>query len=76
MRGLRVDTFKIFDSAPVQLPGGVPAFNHIPGKAARPRMDDGDEPQKLQWVSSAAPHDGPCRAGLAVAILAARPASH
>lgn len=50
MRGLRVDTFKIFNNRPDLRPGREASFNHNPGRAARPGMDDGDETLYLQWL--------------------------
>src|SRR5688572_16086141 len=54
MRGLRVDTFKIFNNRRDHRLGCRPSFKHNRSLAARPEMDDGGETEFYQWVM-----DGP-----------------
>ena len=45
MSGLRVDTFKIFNSWRDHQPDREAPFKHIRARAASPGMDDGGEAQ-------------------------------
>jgi hypothetical protein len=53
MRGLRVDTFNIFNNRPQLWPGREASFNHNRSPAARPRLDEGTEILYFQWLNGA-----------------------
>jgi hypothetical protein len=53
MSGLRVDTFKIFNSRRDLRPDRAAPFNHIRGRVASPGLDDGSETLFLQWLTKA-----------------------
>lgn len=59
MRGLRVDTFKIFNNRLNYRPDRKVPFNHNRGLGVRPGMADGGEALDLQWLMRSAVHGGP-----------------
>lgn len=59
MSGLRVDTFKIFNSRRDHRPDREAPFKHIRAPGASPEMDDGVEALSFQWVSLSPVTTGP-----------------
>lgn len=53
MRGLRVDTFKIFNNRRDHRQGCRPSFKHNPGRAAPPAMENEGETKRFQRVIKA-----------------------
>ena len=59
MKGLRVDTFKIFNSRWDHRRGCRSSFKHNPGRAARPPVINDGEFFLLQWFIGVPQHSGP-----------------